>query len=448
MRLVLGVHLALLRLGAAQTRAAEPPVTLPADILDQILAAGQFTDPAVAPQPPGRLPAAPVARSVAESRAVDPTRRAADPLTLPAAEYQAVARLGLLPLLLSTAMWGIGPAAWLPEDPAACPAGHDLRSCGWAGPAKGRGKHLRSLPDGGIGIPPLDAAGLARVIDCPLGTDHGLAPAEAAVLRRLAGGLTQRNGLTWASIRQGPDWPAFAGAMRQALARPEAQRFITECWLRSGWLGTCRKVVRAGGTGADALTLARVTKSWPVLAFGCVLPQALPLGDPAARADAMLKAYVTRAPGPKSSQNPCAHGRPSYLEGGRCRPNVILRPGAVLAAAPQAGDTALAAGSAGLEALAGRWRERCRLAAGQGGGSREGGRQAEAQRATPGRVPSAVCEAAADGHRGLGGPPLPTSAGMAGAGRAGRQKRLANQYRVAPGGMSSTRPVSVKPCLR
>jgi hypothetical protein len=244
-------------------------------------------------------------------------------------KYQAVARLGLLSLFFSVAEWGIDPSENFERDPAACGKGPPYTSCAWNGPSKGRGKHLRSVSDGGIGVAHLDVAGLADFIeDFVLPSGPHISPADQSSLTQIAHKLqTNPKNFNWNSINKAnsTDWHLLSGVMGLSLATEAAQIWIIDYFLHHDWLPSYEAVAAAGGTVEEALVYARIHNSASdKKVTKCMLQKASGKASPQERVDAELAAYV--------SQGECHVGRASYIAKGRCRPNLMLRPAVVFAA--------------------------------------------------------------------------------------------------------------------
>ncbi|UIJ83153.1 hypothetical protein [Rhizobium leguminosarum] len=180
--------------------------------------------------------------------------------------------IGLLTLTLGAAKWGVRDGATLPTDPA---------NDNWRGPTRASGKHLMSYKIGGVGIPHLDVAPLAKFIDYLL-TKHSEigGTADQQYMSNLAHRL--RTGTKYDQVKANA---IFRKWMLEGLRHKDAQEWILNYWLDTYWVPA---YAASGGDVRLALVLARIWNTRPQLG-ACAASQALKSKD---HVQAALQAYV------------------------------------------------------------------------------------------------------------------------------------------------------------
>lgn len=224
----------------------------------------------------------------------------------------------LRPLALATR--GAAPAAQLPQDPAQCaamltaglaglglgvaqwgasgapPGLADPQADQWRGPPNGRGKHLMSVTDGGIGLPHYDTDQLGDLLDFALQLQPAIGTEAARA--RIPGLVTKfRGGMAYKALNPrengGPtereDWLALTGFAEAALGSRDVQHWVLKTWIAKYWIPSLAAVGRAGGSLEEVFVNARIRNSSPRVA-GCALSHAAGKAD---RIAAELEAYAT-----------------------------------------------------------------------------------------------------------------------------------------------------------
>jgi hypothetical protein len=281
---------------------AENAVTISDDVLDAILAAGQWGPNAVEVPEPERLSSDFVKRLIRDYRSVNAQASGTPRHQLSQQQQQVIQNLGLLTLTLSAAKWGVQfpPEENAPPDPA-----NDK----WKGPAsEAVGKHLMSHSFGGVGLPHLDVGSLARFIEFVRETMPNVgSSADTAVMKQLAERF--RGGSTFDMLRNrgGNQWAIFKRWTKAALLEREAQRWILADWVARFWLPSFDAVRDAEGSAGEALVNARIwnsSKGSALCALGAASrAQAANPGGGVNRIQIELDAYARPGACPRSSEH-------------------------------------------------------------------------------------------------------------------------------------------------
>jgi hypothetical protein len=204
-------------------------------------------------------------------------------------DRDALLALGLVCLSLGVAEWGLGgPPADL-EDP---------QNDAWRGPPKGRGKHMVSVHDGGIGLPHLDTGELGDLLLFALSVVPQIGAAAARVnISRLATAF--KRGLIYKQLdprqqggpEQDADWRDLTSFCEAALGVREVQHWILSSWIERYWMPSIAAVGKGRGLITDVIINARIRNSSPRNA-SCALGHALGTADPI---QAQLDAYANKA---------------------------------------------------------------------------------------------------------------------------------------------------------
>ena len=226
-------------------------------------------------------------------------------------DRDALLALGLLCLSLGVAEWGLGGQ---PADLA------DPQNDAWRGPPKGRGKHLMSVHDGGIGLPHLDTGELGDLLTFALSVTPQIGTeAERANISKLAGAFKKSLIYKHLDPRQqgGPgqaaDWRDLTSFSEAALGVREVQHWILSTWIERYWMRSITAVGKVHGNIADIFINARIRNSSPRNA-SCALAHAMGTADPI---QAQLDAYADKTI--CQDANPRHRGRFDYMR----RPVVV-----------------------------------------------------------------------------------------------------------------------------
>jgi len=243
------------------------------------------------------------------------TRGLAPAAQLPqdAAQRAAILNAGLAALGLGVAQWGVSGA----------PAGlADPQADQWRGPPTGRGKHLVSVTDGGIGLPHYDTDQLGNLLRFALAERPEIGTAEQraripALSDRFRAGMAYKalNPRENGGPAQRDDWLALIGFSEAALGRREVQHWVLSTWIEKYWIPSLAAVGRAGGSFEEVFVNARIRNSSPRVA-ACALQHAATRPD---RIAAELDAYAT--PAICAGANPRHRTRFGYMQ----RPIVVWR---------------------------------------------------------------------------------------------------------------------------
>jgi hypothetical protein len=205
------------------------------------------------------------------------------------AHRSAYVALGLICLTLGVAQWGLTGAPANLSDP---------QMDDWKGAPKGRGKHLVSVRDGGIGLPHFDVGDLSELLRFALSVQPGIGESGS---RRRVEDLAHRfdNGLKYKHLNpredgttaETTDWDALVHFCEEALGRREVEHWVLARWLKKYWVRSLQQVIAAGGSIPEAFINARIRNSSPRNA-ACALAYAQ--GKPN-RIKAEIDAYVDKA---------------------------------------------------------------------------------------------------------------------------------------------------------
>lgn len=268
---------------------------LPLEAMDAFLAAAGWRPGAV--EDPARRETLPfdyvasVVRAARTAPLLDDGGLPADP-----AQRAALLTLGLLCLALGIAQWGLADA---PGDLL------DSNGDGWKGAPKGRGKHLVSVRDGGIGLPHFDVGDLSELLGFALSLqpamgDTGIRTKVENLARRFDKGLKYKhlNPREEGTAAEAADWGALVHFCEEALGRREVQHWALAKWVGDYWVPSLQRLIPAEGTVAEVFINARIRNCSPRNA-ACALEHAM--GKPN-RIDAELEAYTDRKICPDAKQ--------------------------------------------------------------------------------------------------------------------------------------------------
>ena len=199
-----------------------------------------------------------------------------------------IAAIGLFPLGLAVAGWGISDPAGLPDDP-------DNRNWGGA-KSTATGKHLMSYAKGGIGIPHADSSFLEKIIEYLKKNHRKLAPkfdqfyalkgTNFDKLYANGGHCTSPTSTIMKDLDGNPfghkkwgnaganycatyntkattkaDWQVFRHWLRAALRQRDVQNYIISYWIDRYWIPSYEKTLAAGGTIPEAIINCRIRNS-------------------------------------------------------------------------------------------------------------------------------------------------------------------------------------------
>jgi len=202
-----------------------------------------------------------------------------------------IAAIGLIPLGIAIAGWGVEASDNIPPDPD---------NAKWKGTqSTGKGKHLMSYAQGGIGIPHADSGFLEDILDEIKDNYSTIAPKfdrlyalkEINFDKLYANGghctspatriMEDLNGVPFKHSKRGTsnekycskhnnkksnveDWQIFRHWMRAVLRKKEMQKFIIDRWIRKFWSVSYEKTMKKeGGTIARAICNTRIRNSNP-----------------------------------------------------------------------------------------------------------------------------------------------------------------------------------------
>ncbi|MGA3403781.1 MAG: hypothetical protein ABSC95_31600 [Acetobacteraceae bacterium] len=202
--------------------------------------------------------------------------------------------VGLVGLALGAGEWGIRDAPSGLADPA-----RDA----WKGPQEGRGKHLVSVTDGGIGLPQYDEGDLARLLQFALSTQPAIgSPPDRARVQALiprfaapaaSGGIAYKalDPHQQGGAAQRDDWLAFTRFCEAALGQVAVQHWVLSYWIAHYWQPSLERIRKDQGAFEEVFVNARIRNSKPALA-SCAAQHAEGKAD---RIGAELEAYTTPA---------------------------------------------------------------------------------------------------------------------------------------------------------
>jgi hypothetical protein len=196
--------------------------------------------------------------------------------------------IGLFPLGLAIASWGVSDPTGLPDDPD---------DDNWKGTSStGSGKHIMSYGKGGVGIPHADSSFLEKIIEEIKSNHSTLAPKfdqfyalKGTNFDKLYsnGGhctsptttiMDDLDGKAFGHTKWGyggdsycstyntkattlEDWQVFQHWIRAALRTREMQNFIVTYWIEHYWQPSYKKTIDANGTIPEAIINCRIRNS-------------------------------------------------------------------------------------------------------------------------------------------------------------------------------------------